>query len=88
MKHTVLGECQHEGHQAGKNHPWARYVLQQYPRLWSLVADFPELIQYDGLPPTDEGDSESDDGKGRESIYRDRIAHLLMSYGTLSLVEE
>lgn len=57
VRHAVVGgQCSHDGHRAGKHHPWARYLLQQYPHLWSVIADFPELIEYDGFrfPPGDD----------------------------------
>ena len=77
-----MNHCKHPGHIAGKHHPWARYLLQQFPHLWAVIADFPDLIKYDGMPP---GDDEYDDEEdvGDDSGYRDGITDLSMAHNFL-----
>ena len=79
--------CHHDGHIAGKHHPWARYLLQQYPHFWSLIAEFPELIEYDGLLPGDDG-FDDDEDVSDDSNYRDGLTNLAMAYNFLSMKEE
>lgn len=71
---------------AGSHAPWTRYVLQQYPHLWSVIADFPELIKYDGCPPLDDWDEEEEDYD--DTVYRDGITNMLMAHNFLSMQEE
>ena len=101
IRHALQGTCSHPAHSAGSGHPWARYVLQQYRRLWDIVADFPELIQYDGCPPFDDPDEEiededgddgwedaEDEGSGDDTEYRKGLSNLLVCHTTLSIQEE
>lgn len=73
--HAVAGPCSNKSHRAGKRSPWEKYVLQQFPRLWSTLVEYPRLLQFED--PEDSEDSEDED---EAESFRDLTADLLASH--------